>query len=437
LITQSIKTLTETGGGVVVKRFDSVACPGSVFPDLGAFMREWDTEADGGCIAFITHKCLWEMPWFPNKKRWNLIIDEIPDVDFEHHLNLPDTADFALQSVLQASECGLNAMLKLAARPEARAKVEHWARNPGGDDLIKVVQPLFRELTSQHSQVFITRASWQRLGWEDHGQVAVHGWRAPSVCEGWCSVRIMGAFFQDSLLHMIWSSMEVEFEPDKQIKVAADRHNEALGKRVSIHYFSEKTWSKKIRDKIAGADDPLAAVKPILVDLMGDSPFLWSGNKDIEEAVVSKDFANAIRIPAVCHGLNEYRHVDKIAFLSALNNTPSHFAYLDKVLGVAPDQLRQARANQVAYQSIMRTALRDADSSAEVKVLVPDIALGNWLTSVFPGSSLHACDMPAECREVLGDAKKARGRPRNELVLTPVEKNARSHTNYDNATTKS
>ena len=426
LITQSIKTLAETGGGVVVKRFDSIACPGSVFPDLGAFMRDWNPETDGGCIAFITHKCLWEMPYFPNKKRWNLIIDEIPDVDFEHHLNLPDTSDFAIQTVLQANECGLNAMLKLTARPEARAKVEHWARNPGDDDLIKVVQPLFRELTGLHSQVFITRASWQRLGWEGHGQVSVHGWRAPSVCDGWCSVRIMGAFFEDSLLHLIWSSMDVEFRADRQIRVAAERHDERLGKRVSIHYFSEKSWSKKIRDKIAGADDPLALVKPILTDLMGDGAFLWSANKDIEDTVVNKDFANAIRIPAVCHGLNEYRQVDKIAFLSALNNTPSHFSYLDKVLGISPDQLRQARANQVAYQSIMRTALRDADSEAEVKVLVPDIALGNWLTSVFPGSSLHACESPEAAREILGDARMARGRPRKESVLTPAERNAQS-----------
>ena len=204
LITQSVKTLAGIGSKVEVKRFDSIACPGAVFPELSAFMRDWNAEEDGGCIVFITHKCLWEMPWFPNKKRWNLIIDEIPDVDFEYTFNLPDTAEFALQSVLQASECGQNSMLKLAARPEFKTKVEHWARNPGDDDIIAVVQPLFRELTGQHSQVFITRASWQRLGVDGNGQVNVHGWRAPSVCEGWASVRIMGAFFEDSLLHMIW-----------------------------------------------------------------------------------------------------------------------------------------------------------------------------------------------------------------------------------------
>jgi hypothetical protein len=425
LITQSVDVVNKISSKVVVKRFDSSVCAGSVFSDLHEFMNEWDIDDDGGCIVFITHKCLWEMPWFPNRSKWNLIIDEIPDVDFEYHLNLPDAADFALQSVLQANECGLNAMLKLTARPEKRSQVQHWARNTGADDLIKVVQPLFRELTSQHSNVFVTRASWQRLGWEGHGQVAVHGWRSPSVCDGWCSVRIMGAFFTDSLLHMIWLNMDVEFREDNRIKVLAQRHNSDIGKRVSIHYFSEKSWSKKVRDKIANDDDPLVHIKPIITGLWGDNEFLWSANKDIPDAVIGTQFANGIRIPAVCHGLNEYRHVSRIAFLSALNNTPGHFSYADKVLGISSDQLRQARSHQVAYQSIMRTALRDADSTAEVTVLVPDIGLGNWLAEVFPGSTLHAHEAAAECREVLGSATKARGRPQKVSKLTATERSAR------------
>ena len=426
LITQSVDTIQRIDPDVVVRRFDSTVCTSSVYSEIHEFMSDWDIDNDGGCVVFVSHKCLWEMPWFPNRNRWNLIIDEIPDVDFEYHFNLPDTAHFALQDMLQAVECGNNTMMKLAPRPEARNKVEHWARNPGADDLIKVVQPLFRELTSQHSEVFITRASWLRLGWQGHGQVAVHGWRAPSVCEGWRSVRMMGAFFTDSLLHMIWSNMGVEFRPDQQIKVEVHRHIEQLGKRVSIHYFSERAWSKKIRDKIAAGNDPLAHIKPILSDMYGDTEYLWSANNDVAEAVISSQFPNAIRIPSVCHGLNEYRHIDKIAFLSALNNTPGHFSYVEKVLGISPDRLRQARSNQVAYQSIMRTALREADSTKEVTVLVPDIALGNWLTDVFPGSKLFAHEAALECRDVLGDANMARGRPHKESILTPVERNAKS-----------
>ena len=138
----------------------------------------------------------------------------------------------------------------------------------------------------------------------------------------------MGAFFTESLLHMIWSNMEVEFREDKQIKVQAQRHTGAIGKRVSIHYFSEKTWRKKIRDKIATDDDPLFHIKSIISDLFGDEPHFVSVNNDVDGSFIETDFPNGIRIPAICHGLNYYRHISRIAFLSALNNTPGHIAYV-------------------------------------------------------------------------------------------------------------
>jgi len=427
LITQSIETVARISSDVHVERFDSDACPGTVIKDLMKFMADWDADDNQGCIVFITHKCLWTMPYWHRKSNWHLIVDEIPDIDFEYHFNLPDTGDFAIQSILEADECDMNTMLRLKPRPQALAQVEHWAKNPGGDDLVKVIQPLFRELMNKYSLVYITRACWNRLGWQGHGQVSVHGWRAPAVCNGWQSVRILGAFFEQSLLYMIWSQFNVQFRQDHQIDVSAHRHDETLGKRVNIHFFSEKSWSKSLRDRIANEDDVLGKIKPLIKDLMGDDPFIWSANKDVPDTIIDTDFSNAIRIPAVCHGLNEYSHINKIVFLSALNNTPGHFGYLDKILGISSDQLRQARMFQVAYQSIMRTSLRDCKSSAEVTVFAPDIALGNWLTEVFPGSKLHAIKTSVDIQSVVGDSKKARGQPHKSSVLTGTERSARSY----------
>jgi len=44
---------------------------------------------------------------------------------------------------------------------------------------------------------------------------------------------------------------------------------------------------------------------------------------------------------------------------------------------------------------------------------------------VFPGSTLHAHEAAAECREVLGSATKARGRPQKVSKLTATERSAR------------
>ena len=425
LITQSIQTVRAISGNVCIKRYDSVSCPGSVIPDLLGFMKTWRDDVDGGCVVFITHKCLWDMPFFPNKSNWNLIVDEIPDVDFEYHLNLPDSSDFAIQSVLTASECGINTMLRLKPRAEAMGQVRRWARNPDGDDLVRVVQPLFAELTNQHSNVYVTRASWARLGIQGHGRLDVHGWRSPSVCEGWQSVRIVGAFFEDSLLHMIWGQHGVEFRPDQQIKVETHRHDQSVGSRVSIHFFSERTWSKHLRNKISEADDAFAVIKPLVKEVFGEGEFLLVANNDVQDSAFAADFPNLTRIPAICHGLNDYRHMTNILFLPALNNSPGHFQYLDKVLGISGDQLRQARSFQVMYQSVMRTALRDAGSTDPVSVIVPDIAMANWLGDVFPGARIKSHEIEA-VKEVLGTPIKARGRPRQASVLSSNERKNKS-----------
>ena len=425
LIAQSIQNIRGISDKVCIKRYDSVSCPGSVIPDLLGFLKTWRADLDGGCVVFITHKCLWDMPFFPNRSNWNLIIDEIPDVDFEYHLNLPDSSDFAITAALTGTECGINTMLRLKPRAEAMGQVRRWARNPDGDDLVRVVQPLFAELTNQHSNVYVTRASWARLGIQGHGRLDVHGWRSPSVCEGWQSVRIMGAFFEDSLLHMIWGQHGVEFRPDQQIKVETHRHDPSVGSRVSIHFFSERTWSKHLRNKISEADDPFSVIKLLVREVFGDSEFLIVANNDVPDGAFNSNFLNSIRIPAICHGLNDYRHMTNILFLSALNNSPGHFVYLDKVLGISGDRLRQARTFQVMYQSIMRTALRDAGSTEPVSVIVPDIEMANWLGDVFPGSRVISHEIES-VKGVLGAPKKARGRPQQASVSSSMDRKNKS-----------
>ena len=419
LIAQSIAAARNMSGEVRLKRIDSTTSPGSVVAELIAFMKGRDEEYDGGCVVFITHKCLWDMPFFPNKSNWDLIIDEIPDIDFEYHYNLPDTSEFAIMSALTANECGINTMLRLKPHANAVSQVKRWARNPDGDDLLKVIQPLFQEMTNQHSNVYVTRASWQRLGIEGHGRLDVHGWRSPSVCDGWQSVRIMGAFFNDSLLSMIWGQHGVQFRPDHQIEVATHRHDQALGSRVSVHYFSERNWSKHMRNKISVVDDPFSVIKPLIGELFGEEEFLLVANNDVPDGAILDDFPNVVRIPAICHGLNDYRHMTKILFLPALNNSPGHFSYLDKVLGISGDRLRQARAFQVMYQSIMRTALRNSSSTDPVSVIVPDLTMANWLGDVFPGARVRAHEMEA-LNGVLGAPQKGRGRPKQASDLAPV-----------------
>ena len=426
LITQSIQFIKLHHPDAQAFQIDGITCLGKVYSTITNHMSNWDWERDGGCVVFITHAALWEMPYFPYKANWELIIDEIPDVDFEFQLNLPETNEWTIKSLLQSDEIGENLVVRLKAKPGSEDQVKKWASNKKNDDVIKVLQPLYKEISSQHSKVYATRASWNRLDQKGYGKLIVHGFRGPSVCESWKSCRIMGAHFTKSMLYHLWQSQGVDFEKDTTIKVDGEGHAQELGKRLKIFYFSAKPWSKRTRDAIAVHDDPLASIRPVIKEVMGEEAFLWAANKDIEDFFVTKEFGKAVRIPNVPHGRNDFRTYTNIAFLSALNNTPAHFSNMDKVWGISPEHLREGRYFQVAYQAIMRTALRQPDNANDVKVLVPDIGLAQWLVKVFPGAKLQPVDPPEECQALLGDALKARGAPRKEATLSNLERKKQS-----------
>ena len=72
--------------------------------------------------------------------------------------------------------------------------------------------------------------------------------------------------------------------------------------------------------------------RPILRDLFGEDEFLYAVNNDVADPFPRSEFPGGIRIPAVSHGLNDYRAITKIAFLSALNKVAT--SYLE--MGIFP-----------------------------------------------------------------------------------------------------
>ena len=166
LIGQSIELLNERWPGCNVKRFDSTTFPGRVYGELAKFMSVSGKSKNkkGGRIAFATHKCLFEMETIPNKEHWHLIIDEIPKVDFEYHPNIPDTyQDFILPN-FEAVECGINTMFELKARAGSINTVKAFGKNRKRDDVVAVLQDMFRDVVSPHTKTHISRASWSLLG---------------------------------------------------------------------------------------------------------------------------------------------------------------------------------------------------------------------------------------------------------------------------------
>ncbi len=106
------------------------------------------------------------------------------------------------------------------------------------------------------------------------------------------------------------------------------------------------------------------------------------------------EFLNARRISNVPHGLNHYQDFKNIVFLSALNPSPAFINFLEKHEGIDLDDIRDAMVHQRIYQALMRTALRDQNSTEPVQIIVPDRKSGEWINEVFKGSTVEQVHDP-------------------------------------------
>ena len=114
--------------------------------------------------------------------------------------------------------------------------------------------------------------------------------------------------------------------------------------------------------------------------------------------------------PSVCRTSltdQRYAEVNNIVVLSALNPVPDHFKFLE-TLGLTGANVRTATYHAAAYQSAMRTSIREPSNGERKTIVVPDRPLAEYLQERFPGSRLHRLDAG-----IIEDAKPRKpGRPR-------------------------
>jgi len=214
------------------------------------------------------------------------------------------------------------------------------------------------------------------------------------------------ANFRDTLVYELWSHLGVRFEEDKALSQNLRFQEHQNGQLVSIKYLIDRPWSKYIQDESCstGGESVLKLMSLTVKSEFQEHPFLWQGNKWISNEGFGE---NAQRLPNVPHGLNDYSNFDRIAFFSALNPRSDHFRFLE-TRGIDPDAIRRAIYCSAAYQSVMRTSIRDPQSTTPKTVIVPDISAAQYLQKAFPGSQVEKLET-----ELIdpGNSTK-RGRPR-------------------------
>lgn len=286
------------------------------------------------------------------------------------------------------------------------------ARNQNGDALYEVLEPVAHRITSDDWIVYAKQAEFERLrdGRKTNAAIITYSLLKPSLLSGFASVTIASACMTETTLFRLWSAMGIKMKPvsealHKDLRYTKHEH----GDRITIYYATHEQWSKSYRDlpvkNAAGTDTRvLEQIKQAVVALIGDEPFVWMGNKDLDDGFFG--LAEAKRLPNTPHGLNSFQSYHNVVVLSALNPPPLHFHFMDSQ-GLSGEELRTGGYHTAVYQAVMRCSIRNPADTTPKKVVVMDRDTAEWLADLFSGAAV----VPLPGLGALPSKGKA-GRPR-------------------------
>ena len=404
LVDQTLADLRTLGGAVPSRAVHEGTCDGPV----RTLVRHTEEALDGGEVLIATQAALARMPYFQGADRWDLVLDEIPDAVWERNLEVPESAQTFRALFADHVEAVPEDALyyRLTPRSGGRAALERLARNERRDEVWALFSDFAGKVASDHWEVHVLQAQWARMVDGEGERLLAFAVLQPSVFEGYRSVTVLGACFEESLLARLWAG-QVRFVEREGIAKGLRYREHTNGSALDIRYLFDADWSKRARDGRIEVGGRSIAVREYVRDTVqaefGAGPFLWMANNDIGNDLFG---GGAVRLSGKCHGQNGFQHVHDVAVLSAINPSSAFFEFM-RTRGIDPEEVKTALYRQAVYQAVMRCSLRNPEDRHRKRVVVVDRATAEWLAGLFPGSRVSPL---GEAVGALGGRKI--GRPR-------------------------
>ena len=349
LIRQTVAVLKERYPYIYVKEIhkDNSFSPVS---DATKYLFEHRPEPHA---LFITQSALERIKAAFKREYWHLIVDEIPQVTrfFDETLAVNHTiiTDHVRTKFLSDGGYDVLSVHNFNA-------LDNIARNSDEDKIHGEFKELANSLLSDHWQNYVDPLTYTNL-LENIGvrrRLTVYSLLQPSLFYGFKTVTIAGACFRDSLLFRYWSTLGVTFIEAAKTNLRYKEHRN--GNELTLLWAVDPPWSKWLGSQKEGK--VLQMMEEAALKEFGEAEFLFAENKGCK---LFEGVANAHRLPNDPHGLNTYQHIQNVAFLPARNLKPAQSKFLERMIGLTGDEIRTAVHRQVAYQAIMRGALRNSD----------------------------------------------------------------------------
>jgi hypothetical protein len=348
--------------------------------------RFFNSAEDAGQIVLATHQVFPYIPHIANKGDWGVVVDEEFQILRYNCHQIPQT------HALITDHIELVPYDSIYSRVLVRdLELLAHARNKDGDELLERLRDTGRILCSKHWDTYVNTEQYDKLRNGSVKRLAFHSVLNWQLLAGFGSVFMAAANFEDTAVYRLWSQ-DVEFKQDQEFSRSLRFSEHQNGHLITIYYATNAQWSKKRAEAASGSCDSQNTRDRLIQatkQLFGENHFLWQANKSMPGNPFG---SNAQRLPNKPHGLNAYSEIHNIAFLSALNPPSDHFKFLE-TRGLTGGDVRCAIYFQAAYQSVMRTSIRDPNNQDPKRIVVPDLPLAEYLQSKFLGSQIDKIDI--------------------------------------------
>jgi hypothetical protein len=368
---------------------------------------------DKGEILIVTQAGLQQCPHFIGAGQWDLYIDEIPAAHANWSKNLPHTHGL-LTDLCQLSQSD-GAYARVEAKPGCAAALQRMADNRERDEVYHLYRDIVGKITSPHWAVSALVENWYRTISADVEPYPVNDpmparyplWlfaqMLPSIFDqGFHSVTIMGAAFDESVLAKTWSAMGVGFRDQPRICARLARQSRCAGwtnsdrehpngHRLRISYCTDGAWSKTAGSKQVSPTDE----RPWRAAIMDTAEREWSGPDYLylvnlaDSELASERMPHGTALPHSPHGLNCFVHIDRVVVPAACLPSPEQARFMANG-GISHEELVTAQHRQTVYQAVCRSSIRDLGCDRPVEFIVPDKETAEWLADFWPGCTVGA-----------------------------------------------
>ena len=284
------------------------------------------------------------------------------------------------------------------------------------DDINDTFQDLLKTLSDQYTTIWV----WKK-DWEKRSESRISFWviSSPEFLQHFRDVWLLGDEIEHSPIFLVWHlqhKITFNFMP-----LTKQRNRKVeLAERGTIYYFAEHRQAST--NQFRKGDSPLLSITGWLINNHQNDAFYYALNDAKGHAICNIDeeckYSEKISLKAT--GINTLQHHTMCVWLGSMKLSGQERTIMEKVFSI--DHATQVRWREYnpLYQFVMRSALRDYESDANVNVYVFDRHQAEYLHERTGMPIAHVPGVLAV------DAVSTGGRPPSERPLTGTERSRAS-----------